>query len=88
MATRPRYDYFVTRSPDPTPPDPPPTVAPSCTCFLASGTEVVNKATGERRPAQGARDAKGRPVCQVHFPVTQEEFLGRAVGDCDDYSRL
>lgn len=86
MATRPPRDYFVTRTPDPVPADPPPVIDPSCTCFIASGQDRLDGIN--LRPAQGHRDEKGRPICQVHFPVDKAEWESRAMGGLDDIPRL
>lgn len=47
-----------------------PTVASSCTCYIASG-----KDPGQTNPVvvQGHKNDKSQPLCMVHFPATTSQ---------------
>lgn len=63
-----------------------PTLEPTCTCQEGKGWGLVRP--GEKFESVGERiDPKGRRICQVHNPVSQQEWESRAFGGLDDFPR-
>lgn len=58
-----------------------PDLQPTCTCNIAIGSDPVQAPI---RNAISHKDAKGRPICQVHYPVDKNEYESRALSDSAD----